>query len=105
MFLVLWESKRIKFLSGICAIYYYLILSIGQILGCAIYYLGLMIEWYSYWPGSSVLFNKILGFKYNPWFDAGNYLISGMFYMAIFFAIPWLLLMIISVIKRRDKKN
>ncbi len=90
--LVLRKNMRIRCLSGTRAIYYYLILSIGQILGFAIYYLGLMIEWYSPWPESTALFNKILGFNYNPWYDAGNYLISGMFYIAKLFAIPYLLL-------------
>jgi len=97
--LVLWKRMRIRCLSGTRAIYYYLILSIGQILGFAIYYLGLMIEWYSPWPDSTALFNKILGFKYNPWFDAGYYLISGIFYMALLFAIPYLLLIFFYIIR------
>ncbi len=96
---VLWKGMRKRCLSGIRAIYYYIVLSIGQILGFTVYYLGLIIEWYSPWPDSSVLFNKILGFNYNPWFDAGYYLISGMFYMALLFAIPYLLLIIIYVIR------
>ncbi len=98
--LVLWGNKRIKCLSGNRALYYYLVLSIGQILGFAVYYLGLIIEWYSPWPVYNIIYNKIFVVThYYSWFDAGYYLLSGIFYMTILFAIPWLLLLIISVIR------
>ncbi len=96
---VLWKGMRKRCLSGTRAIYYYIVLSIGQILGFAVYYLGLIIQWYSHWPDSSVLFNKILGFNYNPWFDASYYLVSGIFYITLMFAIPYLLLIMFYVIR------
>lgn len=83
------KKLRVRWLSGLKAIYFYLIASIGQIIGLLIYFLPIIISWYI--PECHYRPNKYL--LCGPPFVGVDYIFAnGMLLLSALLAIPYLLL-------------
>ena len=92
---------RRKLLSGIKAIYFYLIASIGQIIGFSVYYFAYLLKWYipyPYYEYTGLLWD-FLGYKTYIGDEGGYILLKGMLEMAICMAIPYLVLAVMKAVK------
>lgn len=99
LFVVLRKKMRRKLLSGIKAIYFYLIASIGQIIGFSVYYFAYLLKWYSpYYEYTGFLWD-FLGYKTYIGDEGGYILLKGMLEMAICMAIPYLALAVMKAVK------
>ena len=90
------KKLRKRWLSGQKAIYFYLIVSIGQIIGLLIYFLPIIISWYipewHYRPNKFLLFGP-------PFIGVGYILANGMLLLSALLAIPYLLLATYRILK------
>jgi hypothetical protein len=90
---------RRKLLSGIKAIYFYLIASIGQIIGFSVYYFAYLLKWYSpYYEYTGFLWD-FLGYKTYIGDEGGYFLLKGMLELAISMAIPYFVLVFMKAIR------
>ena len=87
---------RVRWISGLKAIYFYLIASIGQIIGLLIYFLPIIISWYipewHYRPNKYLLFGP-------PFIGVGYILANEMLFLSALLAIPYLLLATYRILK------
>ena len=83
-FIILNEKRRIRWMTGLGSIYTYIILSVGQIVGCVVFLLVYWMPWFQ------VLFD-IYGFFC---------LADGAIFCAFFLAIPFMVLMLGRLVKR-----
>ena len=84
------EKLRERWLSGLKAIYFYLIASIGQIIGLCIYYVAYILKWYSPYYEYTGFMWDFLGYKTYIGKEGDSVLLNGMFELAICMAIPYL---------------
>ena len=91
--IVIKEKLRVKLLSGLKAIYFYLIASIGQIIGLCIYYVAYILKWYSPYYEYTGFMWDFLGYKTYIGKEGGCVLLYEMFELAICMAIPYVLLL------------
>ena len=90
------KKLRVRWLSGLKAIYFYLIASIGQIIGLLIYFLPIIISWYI--PECHYRPNKYL--LCGPPFIGVDYIFAnGMLFLSALLAIPYLLLATYRIVK------
>lgn len=84
--------------------YFYLIASIGQIIGFVIYYVS-VLEWYSMSPEYQ---NSHLGMFRYQWYlgisDGAHVLIEGMLVLSVYLGVPYLLLMMVAILKMMVSK-
>lgn len=92
------EKLRERWLSGLKAIYFYLIASIGQIIGLCIYYVAYILKWYSPYYEYTGFMWDFLGYKTYIGKEGDCVLLNGMFELAICMAIPFLVLAIMKVV-------
>lgn len=95
--IVLRKKLRVKCLSGLKAIYFYLITSIGQIIGLCIYYVAYILKWYIPYDEYTGILWDFLGYKTYIGKEGGCVLLNGMLELAIYMAIPYLLLMAFTI--------
>jgi hypothetical protein len=100
-FVVLRKRMRERLLSGMKALYFYLIASTGQIIGLSVYYFAYLLKWYSpypYYEYTGFLWD-FLGYKTYIGDEGGYFLIKGMLELAICMAIPYFVLVFMKAIK------
>ena len=99
LFVVLRKKMRGRLLSGVKAIYFYLIASIGQIIGFGIYYFAYILMWYSpYFEYTGSLWD-FLGYKTYIGDEGGYIMLKGMLVLAICLAIPYFVLVVIKAVR------
>lgn len=99
LFVVLKKKVRRRLLSGMKAIYFYLIASIGQIIGFGIYYFAYILMWYSpYFEYTGSLWD-FLGYKTYIGDEGGYIMLKGMLVLAICLAIPYFVLVVIKAVR------
>lgn len=100
------KKQRVRWLSGLKAIYFYLIASIGQIIGLCIYYVAYILKWYNPYDEYTGFLWDFLGYKTYIGKESGCVLLNGMLELAIYMAIPYLLLMAFTMVRMLiDKMN
>lgn len=102
--IVLRKKLRVRCLSGLKAIYFYLIASIGQIIGFCIYYVAYILKWYSPYDEYTGLLWDFLGYKTYIGQEGDNVLLKGMFDLTICMAIPYLLLITFTITRMLKDK-
>lgn len=99
LFVVLKKKVRRRLLSGMKAIYFYLIASIGQIIGFGVYYFAYTLKWYGpYYEYTGSLWD-LLGYKLYRCDDGGYILLKGMLELAICMAIPYFVLVVNKAVR------
>ena len=93
------EKLRERWLSGLKAIYFYLIASIGQIIGLCIYYVAYILKWYSPYYEYTGFMWDFLGYKTYIGKEGDSVLLNGMFELAIYMAIPFVVLVVIEALR------
>ena len=93
------EKLRERWLSGLKAIYFYLIASIGQIIGLCIYYVAYILKWYSPYYEYTGFMWDFLGYKTYIGKEGDSVLLNGMFELSICMAIPYFLLMTFTIVR------
>ena len=93
------EKLRERWLSGLKAIYFYLIASIGQIIGLCIYYVAYILKWYGPYYEYTGFMWDFLGYKTYIGKEGDSVLLKGMFELAICMAIPYFLLMTFTIVR------
>lgn len=99
LFVVLRKKMRRRLLSGMKAIYFYFIASIGQIIGFSVYYIAYILRWYSPYYEYTGLLWDLLGYKLYICDDGGYILIKGMLDLAICLAIPFFVLVVNKAVR------
>lgn len=99
LFAVLRKKMRRRLLSGMKAIYFYLIASIGQIIGFGIYYFAYTLKWYGPYNKYTDLLWDLLGYKLYRCDDGGYILLKGMMDLAFCLAVPYFVLVIIKAVR------
>ena len=99
LFVVLKKKMRRRLLSGMKALYFYLIASIGQIIGFSVYYIAYILKWYSPYYEYTGLLWDLLGYKLYICDDGGYILLKGMLELAICMAIPYFVLVVIKAVR------
>lgn len=104
LIIVLWKMMRKRLLAGMKAMYFYLIASIGQIIGFAIHNVS-VLEWYSMLPEYQN--SHFCMFRYQ-WYlgisDGVHILIEGMLVLSVCLGVPYLLLMMVAILKMMVSK-
>ena len=99
LFVVLRKRMRERLLSGMKALYFYLIASTGQIIGLSVYYFAYLLKWYSpYYEYTGFLWD-FLGYKTYIGDEGGYILLKGMLVLAICLAIPYFVLVVIKTVR------
>ena len=101
MIIVFKKKLRVRLLSGLKAINFYQIASIGQIFGLGVYYFAYLFKWYSpypYYEYTGFLWD-FLGYKIYIWEDGGYILLKGMLELSICMAIPYFVLVFMKALK------
>lgn len=101
LFIVLKKKMRRRMLSGMKAIYFYLIASIGQIIGFGVYYFAYLLKWYipyPYYEYTGLLWD-FLGYKTYIGDEGGYILLKGMLELALFLAIPYFVSVVIKAVR------
>ena len=99
LFIVLRKKMRKRLLSGIKAIYFYLIASIGQIIGFGVYYFAYILKWYSPYYEYTGLLWDFFGYKLYIFDEGGYILLKGMLELAICMTIPYFILVVIKAVR------
>lgn len=99
LFVVLRKKMRSRLLSGMKAIYFYLIASIGQIIGFSVYYIAYILKWYSPYYEYTGLLWDLLGYKLFICDDGGYILMKGMLDLTICLAIPFFVLVVNKAVR------
>ena len=93
------KKQRKRWLSGLKAIYFYIITSIGQIIGFAIYYIAYILKWYVPSNDYCGIMWDFLGYKSYIGNEGGYILLEGMLELAICMAVPYLVLVVINAVR------
>ena len=99
LFVVIKKKMRMKLLSGMKAIYFYFIASIGQIIGFCVYYFAYTLKWYCPYNEYTDLLWDLLGYKLYRCDDGGYILLKWMLELAICLAIPFFWLVVIKAVR------
>lgn len=99
LFVVLRKKMRRRLLSGMKAIYFYLIASIGQIIGFIVYYFAYILRWYSPYYEYTGFMWDIFGYKPYLGDEGGYILLKGMLELAICMAISYFVLVVIKAVR------
>jgi hypothetical protein len=92
-------KQRKRWLSGLKAIYFYIITSIGQIMGFSIYYIAYILKWYVPSNEYCGIMWDFLGYKSYIGNEGGYILLEGMLELAICMAVPYLVLVVINAVR------
>ena len=99
MVIVFRKNMRERLLTSLRAIYFYLIASIGQIIGFGVYYFAYTLKWYGpYYEYTGSLWD-FLGYKTNIGDEGGYILLKGMMELALFMAIPYFVLVVNKAVR------
>ncbi len=93
------KKQRKRWLSGLKAIYFYIITSIGQIMGFSIYYIAYILKWYVPSNEYCGIMWDFLGYKSYIGNEGGYILLEGMLELAICMAVPYLVLVVINAVR------
>lgn len=93
------KKQRKRWLSGLKAIYFYIITSIGQIMGFSIYYITYILKWYVPSNEYCGIMWDFLGYKSYIGNEGGYILLEGMLELAICMAVPYLVLVVINAVR------
>ena len=93
------KKQRKRWLSGLKAIYFYIITSIGQIMGFSIYYIAYILKWYVPSNEYCGIMWDFLGYKSYIGNEGGYILLEGMLELAICMALPYLVLVVINAVR------
>lgn len=98
--IIVFKKKQRKiWLSGLKAIYFYIITSIGQIMGFSIYYIAYILKWYVPSNEYCGIMWDFLGYKSYIGNEGGYILLEGMLELAICMAVPYLVLVVINAVR------
>jgi hypothetical protein len=93
------EKLRERWLSGLKAIYFYLIASIGQIIGLCIYYVAYILKWYVPSNDYCGIMWDFLGYKSYIGYEGGYIILKGMLELTICMAVPFFVLVVINIVR------
>ena len=93
------KKQRVRWLSGLKAIYFYLITSIGQIVGLCIYYVAYILKWYGPYDEFFGFMWDFLGYKTYIGNEGGYVLLKGMLELTICMAIPFFVLVVLEAVR------
>ena len=93
------KKMRKRWLSGMKAIYFYLIASIGQIVGFIVYFFAYIIMWYTHWESIGDFLRDLYCYRFYLGEDGGYLILKSMLELSVCFAIPYLLLITRKALK------
>ena len=93
------KKQRKRWLSGLKAIYFYIITSIGQIMGFSIYYIAYILKWYVPSNDYCGIMWDFLGYKSYIGYEGGYIILKGMLELTICMAVPFFVLVVINIVR------
>lgn len=105
LFVVFRKKLRARWLSGLKALYFYLIATIGQIVGFIVYFFAYIIMRYSHWNSIGDYLRDFYCYRFHFDEDGGFFIIKGMLELSVCLAIPYILLVAINSFKNVKRLN
>lgn len=93
------KKQRKRWLSGLKAIYFYIITSIGQIMGFSFYYIAYVLKWYVPSNDYCGIMWDFLGYKSYIGYEGGYIILKGMLELTICMAVPFFVLVVINIVR------